>query len=1492
MRLAVLAVLALLVLMQPVLSQSPLPAGESEDITVALLPDGTLSVWYGAVYPMSALNRSTTMVKELGISGATLSVFFDGSEGPFTLQLEVYGDAVTEKAAADLAASIGRDLNLKLSLEGSTDGSFVFTSKLTVAELRALISELKPLTKSGGFAHHLDTDYLRRFKGAHIVVEIVNMKWGVSTSFEVRAFGDRLRPSGERYAVDVLKVLGVSELRASEGALLNVMVVPPLGSGSLAHEVSPSNVAVRELVEGTGVLYVQLHGDSYLRRFAVEFSYNGTSADQLLDKLSDFMAFVDELERTGSLLNGTSHMRPSPGGDGTNLPEGQQETGETEPGITTEPTRPSEAVGPLTSPARDRTRLLPPVSGPEGRGTTVDPVLVLGLVALAVGIIAFGTLYVNRGPRAAAKGTAVVAVSLLLVTSTILPVLLIGTAYGQQGKGGVEPLVEVEQFRPGGAPPDLEIPLLFPSFKQIDKISKTFISFEEIKVLATPALYAPYVPQGFQKLLATLGVDMRLIQAAGLILGGGLNPLGMFKGLTLAHGSTSAFIAGESAGANVYMVFKAKPSSTLQSMLDVINTVYRIGYTLYHSTICIPGDGCLHPIGQWMMITAILAAVYLAITAPGFMVYAYASYPSLVNDLYITWGAVDGPVVEDKERVWLAENRYMVSLAILIMILRAPTLSGWRGSKGLADIPLTASFHVSSDADSGWKINQYLGVYSGDRGLKVAVDFRDAMGIWGLFQVLSGAFSSTWSSMAGIIAGSLSEVHATLEQAKNVLRFVRGAERVMSYVLSAVDKIENAQRLVRDARVKLVNYNCQGAVQNVDGAKESISSAIGDLHAAIREDSGLRDRLNQVIQQLQRSLNTLEEFDERLNGVCAPLNFRAEPAADPESLPEEQKMTLTFLVFSATPLATEVINSKGSSVIKLRAYYGWNPFPGITQGVAVTVRSVFVTVRDVAYNTLDQLSSAASTIGDLVEPDLNAGVEGLLGNLGGSFANELVGALNQILGPLVNMVSEIKSALTSLKDRLVNFLDRIAEQIRSVFETVKNLIRGLVSQLVSAITNLISSVAGAIVNAILGPLISGLVQPLVSQFNFIGEVIAQTIKDMITNYIKEQISKFVQEIIDDLLKPINELMASIDQLVNKLLEPINAIKQKINEWHQQIVNVIDGWMNQILGPIFNVLSFAKLDLGRLPGSSGTAKMGSSVKSAISGFANEALSKSREKVEEAVRRLNEQERKMLGVLVRVRDAMTFASSLIRIPIIGRGGMMQATLLGIGESAVSDDYGHLGSIVVPHDVVKPVAGWYNEFTLVLHPAGGVLPFQADYSYVAPLLQDLMELLGAPSPSVIWVKVNEVGPVLRGSSIDVAILGDPMRPSLPGGKGVSSTILILPDGTTEERPIDDTPIISPFFPFPPAQELLSPFFPFPPAQEFLSPFFPFPPAGPPPLAPFFPFPPERSAVIAVEVFTRPYEDLSARGVPQVLVPADTATGNVLLAPFFPFPPVPPTA
>jgi predicted PurR-regulated permease PerM len=500
-------------------------------------------------------------------------------------------------------------------------------------------------------------------------------------------------------------------------------------------------------------------------------------------------------------------------------------------------------------------------------------------------------------------------------------------------------------------------------------------------------------------------------------------------------------------------------------------------------------------------------------------------------------------------------------------------------------------------------------------------------------------------------------------------------------------------------------------------------------------------------------------------------------------------------------------------------------------------------------------------------------MQGLLGGLGG-FVDSIEGLVGQILGPLQTMFAEIKNLLTSLKDKLISFIDRLVDQIKAVFDTLKKTVQTLINQLVSAITNMLTSFIAGIANAILGPVIKALVEPLIQSIasGLLSQYIAQIIQEMITNFIKEIIDKFIQEIIG---KFVQNIFAGIDALLNKILEPINKIKEAINKWHQEIMDFIEKGMRQLLGPIHNVLSIVKGDILKLPGTGGGLNIGSSLTSAVSGFASGVLSKERKTVEEAVRKLNEMERKILGTLVRARDAATQLSSLIRIPVIGRGGQLQATLLGIGESAVSDDYGQLGTIAFPHDPQKKIAGWYDEYTLILHTAGLTMSIPADYSLVAPFIEDLRALLGAAPPSVLWVKVNEVGPVLRGDTIDIAILGDPNRPSVPGGRESSRVYVTLPDGSITQLSLDSLPTIRPIEQPPSSTTLIGPFFPFPLDGPLLSPFFPFPfPGRPPPVA------------FSVSVFEEPVEDPSATSVPRVLVPADTATGTVLLAPFFPFP------
>lgn len=1478
-----LAALALALLLLPAAlhtasAGSPLPPGESEDLTISVMPDGSLAVWYGAVYPIEALNETAQLLKKTTAEGATLTITVIPSTETYHTQLDIYGENLDTANASAIATALGKTLKTQLTFTSFGEGYATYTASIDRVKLSRILEELRPQTEASGFATHLDTGFLQRFRQANIVAEIVKTRWGVSTSFEVRAVGGNTTATGNRYRVNILENIGVQELKPSKAALLNILFIPPFGSKILGYKLSPGGVNASTSMYGIESLYIQLHGALYIRELVIEFEYQPAEIDGLFQQLADYMSFIQKLEETASLQNRTSHTAIGTPSETSEQPESRpdleintaEEEGESE-GIAEPET--AGAAG-----EDERIKNLPPVSGPENL-QRLDPLTILAVSAIAATFIVFTTVYVRGGLGKAAKGAAATALTIALLTSAITPLLAIKTVYAEEAGGGLEPLIEVEQYIPGGAPPDLEIPLLFPSFKQINAIKKTFIDFEEIKVLATPSLQAPYNPQGLDKLLATLGIDLRLIQAAGLILGGGGNPLGMFKGLTLAHGGTSAFLPHENVGANVYMVFKAKPSSTLQSMLDAINTVYKIGYFLYQSTICFPGDGCLHWIGRAMMITALLAAIYLAITAPGFMVYAHASYPTEISsELKASTGYMDGPEVKDKERVWLSENRYMVSLAILIMILKSPTLSGWRSAKNLAEIPLTASFHVSSDADSGWTLTSLLGVYSGDRGLKVGIDFRDAVGIMQLFQILSTAFSRTWSSIVSVVAGSLDQVSQTIEQAEITIGFLliglaARQSNEYAYLTSALSKLKSARTLLSDARIRLMNYNCEGALDNINGAKENIRSAINDLINAAAENAILKDIIAQLVNQLERTVAAIDEFSEKATGLCAPANFKAEPPSDPESLPEEQRLSLTYLLFSATPLVTKAVHSKGGTTLTLRAYYGWNPLPQMAHATAVTVRLVMNAAREAAYNTLDQVSSITSAIPEVVGEDLNLGTRGLFGGLGG-IAGSLGQMLNAILGPLQEMVSGIKNLLTSLKDNLISFLDRLTEQIRAVFDTLKKTLQNLINQVVSAITNLLSSFISGIVNAILGPLLKGLIEPLVGQLGLIGKMIAQVIQDMISNFIKEQIDRIIQDLIG---KFVGNIFGAIDEMFNKILEPVNKIKEKINEWHQQIMDLIDQQMEKLLGPIYNVLSLVNLDISKLPGAGNGLNLGSAVSSAVGEFSSKVLSKARKTVEEAIRKLNEQERKILGALVRARDAFTALSSLIRIPIIGRGGQLQATLLGVGESAVSDDYGNLGVITVPHDIQKSIAGWYHEYTLFLHSTGMIIPIQADYSLVAPPMQELIGLLSAAPPSILWVKVNEVGPVLRGQSIDIAILGDPNRPSVPGGRESSRLHIYTPDGTVHEAPLDELPIISPFFPFPPTGD--------PP--EALVPM----------ISPFFPFPPELLANLepgalllsySLSIFETPVEDPSARSVPRVLVPADTATGTLLIAPFFPFPPV----
>jgi hypothetical protein len=145
-----------------------------------------------------------------------------------------------------------------------------------------------------------------------------------------------------------------------------------------------------------------------------------------------------------------------------------------------------------------------------------------------------------------------------------------------------------------------------------------------------------------------------------------------------------------------------------------------------------------------------------------------------------------------------------------------------------------------------------------------------------------------------------------------------------------------------------------------------------------------------------------------------------------------------------------------------------------------------------------------------------------------------------------------------------------------------------------------------------------------------------------------------------------------------------------------------------------------------------------------------------------------------------------------------------------------------------------------------------------------------LGAAPPSVLWVKVNEVGPVLKGGRIEIAILGDPTRPSAPHGTKI---LIYRHDGSVEKKNLGDLPFIGSSNPSSVGGGF-APYIPFPIGQQSLK--------GLDALEP-------GSLMVSyyVSVFEEEHvEDPSARAVPRILVPADTATGTVLVIPYLPFP------
>jgi hypothetical protein len=725
-----------------------LPPGVPENLAISFLPDGTTMVWYHVAYPIEALEETAQLVAKTTAEGATLTILVTPSTETYPAQLEVFGQNLDAVNASTIATAFGKALDIPLTSSKVLDGYTTYTATIDRGKLARLIEELRPQTREGGFSPYVDMGYLNRFQWAQVLVEIVKTGWGVATSFEVRGYGVNASVRGDIYEMSVVESLGVSELKPSKDGYLNVIFILPPDSKLVSYRLSPGELKPSSITSSLDSLYLQLQGNLYIREFAVKFEYRPVGIDSLFKQLTAITNSAEEIKKLASIENKTSDIPPLV----------LDKLGKQVAGVVLDKKSSVNVVN-VTATAEPKAVgekevhggwSLPQLFSLENL-SRIDPPIILMVAPLASALMVFTVVYVRGGPRRASKGAAAATLAVMLFTSTVTPLLTVRAVLAEQAGGGLEPLLEVEQFIPDGAPEDLEIPLLFPAFQKIDAITRTFISFTDVMVFATPSLRAPYNPEEVDFVLATIGIDPRfidlakeLVTSAGLVLSGKQSPLDLFKRLSIVHKGTSAFLPHEDVGANVYIVFKAKPTKTLENILIAINVVYLIGHILRLASFPL-----IAGIGVAIMIAAIIAAVALAMIASVFKVSAYASYPISVNSLRTAWVFENG-LAKDAERKWLSEERFMISLPILVFILSAVTsefLKKKEELKKLADqLPLTASFHISSKADSGWTLTSLLGFYSGDNGLWVGIDFRDA--------ALVGTYLKGWR--AGLIRNGLS----------------------------------------------------------------------------------------------------------------------------------------------------------------------------------------------------------------------------------------------------------------------------------------------------------------------------------------------------------------------------------------------------------------------------------------------------------------------------------------------------------------------------------------------------------------------------------------------------------------------------------------------------------------------------------------------------------------------------------------------------------------
>jgi len=279
-----------------------------------------------------------------------------------------------------------------------------------------------------------------------------------------------------------------------------------------------------------------------------------------------------------------------------------------------------------------------------------------------------------------------------------------------------------------------------------------------------------------------------------------------------------------------------------------------------------------------------------------------------------------------------------------------------------------------------------------------------------------------------------------------------------------------------------------------------------------------RERTQNWTDTLDGAIKALEELFKRENGQESYFSKLCKGHDKPTGEDvAKHEMYLIFVVFSATPaISDEVVYSPTHATITLRAYYGWNPMPGIIQAIIDRVRGIFNIARAIIYNGLPR-----ATV--------------LLNNLQNK-VNEIIGDSTLTIKVLLDLF--LKSVIETMLSAIQDLIQKIIKEFMNKLTDIKNKMADLESEISKAISDA-SSLELLNLNKVISMVIGKIV-----------ELIASTIIENFKNEIE---------------KLFNRIENRINSIIDEILDKINNLKMNIRETLDSVLNYIDTFADDING---------------------------------------------------------------------------------------------------------------------------------------------------------------------------------------------------------------------------------------------------------------------------------------------------------------------------------------